>query len=373
LKIGIPKEIKSDENRVAMTPAGVAHLVQKGHTIYVETHAGEGSGFSNEAYQQVGATIVPTAEETFIASDMIVKVKEPQPSEYGLFKPGQILFTFLHLAPARELTEALLKADIYGVAYETVEVNGKLPLLEPMSEVAGRMAPQIGSQFHENAYGGTGMLLGGVPGVPPAHVVVIGGGTVGENAVKIALGFGARVSLLDINAERLRWFDESFTGRLETVMSTPFSIAEKVREADLLIGAVLVPGAKAPKLVSESMVSDMRKGSVIVDVAIDQGGSVETIDHATTHKDPTYIKYGIIHYAVANIPGTVGKSATMALTNVTLPYVEQIANKGLEKAMSDNPSLAKGLNVARGEVTYPAVAKALGLPLETKALQLSHV
>ncbi|MBX5436234.1 MAG: alanine dehydrogenase [Alicyclobacillaceae bacterium] len=363
MDIGVPKEIKADENRVALTPAAVAQLVQAGHRVYVESRAGAGSGFPDELYQAAGGTVVPDAAEVFEAAELIVKVKEPQPVEYGLFRPGQVLFTYLHLAPNRELTEALLAADVYAIAYETVEVGGRLPLLEPMSQVAGRMAPQVGAQFHENAYGGNGILLGGVPGVPPAHVVVVGGGTVGENAVKIALGLGARVSVLDIRAERLRWFDDRFAGRLETVMSTPVSLAELAADADLLIGAVLVHGARAPRLVTEQMVKSMRPGSVIVDVAIDQGGCVETVDRATTHRDPVFVKHGVIHYAVANIPGAVGRTATLALTNVTLPYVLELAGKGLPRALLDNPALRQGLNVARGVVTYPSVAEAHQLPL----------
>lgn len=364
MKIGILKEIKAEEHRVSITPNGVDHLVRAGQSVFVETNAGKDSGFSDDAYQRAGATILSRPEQVFSQSDLIVKVKEPQPSEYTLFKPGQILFTYLHLAANRELTEALLKADIIGVAYETVELeNGRLPLLEPMSEIAGRLAPQMGSQFLQNAHGGTGVLLSGVPGVPPARVVVVGGGIVGSNAVKIALGLGAHVSVLDVNTERLRWFDETFVGRIETIMSNPFNLEEAVEKADLVIGAVLIRGAKAPKLIKEYMVKSMRKGAVIVDVAIDQGGSVETVDHPTTHKEPTYVKYGVIHYAVANIPGTVGKTATKALTNVTLPYVEQIAKHGIERALENDPSLGKGLNLYRGQVTYKAVAEALQLPL----------
>ncbi|MCL6547778.1 MAG: alanine dehydrogenase [Alicyclobacillus sp.] len=363
MRIGVPKEIKADEHRVALTPAAAAQLVRSGHQVFVQAGAGAGSGFPDQLYRQAGAELVSAAEDVFAAAEMVVKVKEPQPSEYGLFRPGQVLFTYLHLAPARELTEALLRADVYALAYETVEAAGRLPLLEPMSQVAGRMAPQIGAQFHENVYGGNGILLGGVPGVPPAHVTVVGGGIVGENAVRIAAGLGARVTVLDVNAERLRWFDEVYAGRVETVMSTPVSLAEKVADADLVIGAVLVRGARAPKLVSEEMVRQMRPGSVIVDVAIDQGGSVATVDHATTHHDPVFTKHGVIHYAVANIPGAVGRTATTALVNVTLPYILQVADKGLDQALADNPALRAGLNVARGEVVYPAVAEAHGLPL----------
>ncbi|GIM48141.1 alanine dehydrogenase [Collibacillus ludicampi] len=363
MKIGIPKEIKAYENRVAMTPRGVEHLIKKGHQVMVEQGAGVGSGFEDEQYVAVGAEIAMDAKTVYEFADMIVKVKEPLQSEYMMFKKDQILFTYLHLAADQPLTEALMKSGVKAVGYETVELpNGSLPLLEPMSEVAGRMAPQIGAHFLENAHGGRGVLLGGVPGVSPGKVVVIGGGTVGANAVQIALGLGAHVTILDINAERLRWFTSSFRGaNLETVMSTPFSIAEAVAKADLVIGAVLIHGAKAPKLVTEEMVKSMKKGSVIVDVAIDQGGSVETIDRVTTHEKPTYEKHGVVHYAVANIPGAVARTSTLALTNVTLPYIELIAENGLEKAIEKNKALQKGVNVYNGEIVYPAVAEAHGL------------
>jgi alanine dehydrogenase len=363
MRIGVPKEIKSYENRVSITPDGVGHLVKQGHHVVVQQGAGAGSGFTDEQYVRAGAEVVPGAEQVFSSADMIVKVKEPQPPEYSLFREGQILFTYLHLAADKPLTEALMKAKVKAVAYETVELaNGSLPLLEPMSEVAGRMAPQIGAHFLENAQGGQGILLGGVPGVPPGEVVVIGGGTVGANAVQIALGLGAHVTLLDIRAERLRWFDETFrNARIRTVMSSPYAIAEAVARADLLIGAVLIHGAKAPKLVTEEMVRSMKKGSVIVDVAIDQGGSVETIDRVTTHDRPTYEKHGVIHYAVANIPGAVARTSTLALSNVTLPYIEQIASQGLEKAMEESEPIRKGVNVYDGNIVYPAVAKAHGM------------
>jgi alanine dehydrogenase len=372
VRIGIPKEIKAYEKRVAMTPRGVGHLVKKGHQVMIEQGAGVGSGFDDEQYEAVGAEIALDAKTVYEFADMIVKVKEPLPSEYGFFRKDQILFTYLHLAADKPLTEALMQSRVKAVAYETVELpNGSLPLLEPMSEVAGRMAPQIGAHFLENAHGGRGVLLGGVPGVSPGEVVVIGGGTVGANAVQIALGLGAHVTILDINADRLRWFATTFRGaNLETMMSTPFSIAEAVAKADLVIGAVLIRGAKAPKLVTEEMVKNMKKGSVIVDVAIDQGGSVETIDRVTTHDNPTFEKHGVIHYAVANIPGAVARTSTLALTNVTLPYIEWIAANGLENAIEKNPGLKKGVNVYNGEIVYPAVAEAHGMNSSPLKVQL---
>ncbi|MEG6584306.1 alanine dehydrogenase [Dendrosporobacter sp. 1207_IL3150] len=361
--IGVVKEIKNNENRVGLTPAGTEALRKAGHTVLVEFNAGIGSGFSNESYEKAGAQIITDKKVLFDKSDMIIKVKEPLAVEYDLFHEGQILFTYLHLAPEPELTKALLAKKVVGIAYETiVGHNNTLPLLSPMSEVAGRMAAQIGAQFLEKPNGGKGILLGGVPGVASAQVVIIGGGIVGTNAAKMALGLGARVVILDKSAERLAYLDDIFGGRVTTVMSNSYNIAEWVAKADLLVGAVLLPGAKAPKLVTEEMVKSMDAGSVIVDVAIDQGGSVETIDRVTTHSEPTYTKFGVVHYAVANMPGAVARTSTLALTNVTLDYALQIANKGYRQACIDNPGLAKGVNVIDGKLTYQAVAEALEIP-----------
>ncbi|QYY42357.1 alanine dehydrogenase [Aneurinibacillus thermoaerophilus] len=358
--IGVPKEIKNNENRVAITPAGVAAFVHAGHEVLIEKNAGLGSGFTDEEYVKEGAKIVATAKEAW-AADMVMKVKEPLPEEYPYFREGLVLFTYLHLAPEPELTKALVEKKVTAIAYETIQLdNGALPLLTPMSEVAGRMAVQIGAQFLEKSHGGKGVLLAGVPGVEAGRVTIVGGGTVGTNAAKIALGMGAKVTLLDINADRLRYLDEIFQGRVQTLMSNRYNIAKAVKEADLLIGAVLIPGARAPRLVTEDMVKAMEPGSVIVDVAIDQGGSIETIDRVTTHSDPTYVKHGVVHYAVANMPGAVARTSTMALTNVTVPYALQIADKGYVKAALENCALARGINVVDGKVTYKAVAEALG-------------
>lgn len=368
MKIGIPKEIKNNENRVAMTPAGVDMLVRAGHQVLIEKSAGIGSGFTDEEYMYYGARLLDQAKDVWEESEMILKVKEPQPSEYPYFRENLILFTYLHLAPEPELTKALMEKKVTAIAYETIQLeNGSLPLLTPMSEVAGRMAVQIGAQYLEKQEGGKGVLLAGVPGVLPAEVVIIGGGIVGTNAAKIALGMGARVTLLDINPERLRQLDDQFSGRLQTVMSNSFNIAQAVKTADLLIGAVLIPGRRAPRLVTEDMVKGMEPGSVIVDVAIDQGGSIETIDRVTTHSNPTYTKHGVVHYSVANMPGAVPRTSTLALTNVTVPYVMQIADKGLFRAIRENKALSLGVNVIEGQVTYQAVAESLELeyhPLE---------
>ncbi len=361
--IGVVKEIKNNENRVGLTPAGTEALRKAGHTVLVELNAGIGSGFSNESYEKAGAQIIADKKALFDKSDMIIKVKEPLAAEYDLFHEGQILFTYLHLAPEPELTKALLAKKVIGIAYETiVGRNNSLPLLSPMSEVAGRMAVQIGAQFLEKPNGGKGILLGGVPGVASAQVVIVGGGIVGTNAAKMAVGLGARVAIIDKSAERLAYLDDIFGGRVTTVMSNSYNIAEWVAKADLVVGAVLLPGAKAPKLVTEEMVKTMEAGSVIVDVAIDQGGSVETIDRVTTHSEPTYTKFGVVHYAVANMPGAVARTSTLALTNVTLEYALQIANKGYRQACLDNPGLAKGVNVIDGKLTYQAVADALNIP-----------
>ncbi len=363
MKIGVPKEIKSNEHRVSMTPAGVATLVGDGHRVFVQSTAGVGSGFDDERYLEAGAEILGTPEEVFEASEMIVKVKEPLAPEYDLFRPGQILFTYLHLAAEEELTKVLMEKRVVSIAYETVELpDGSLPLLTPMSEVAGRMATQVGAQVLEKHNGGGGVLLGGIPGVTPAKVVIIGGGVVGTNAAKMAMGMGARVVIFDIDAGRLRYLDDVFGGRLETRMNNPFTLAEELQDVDLLIGAVLVPGAKAPKLVSEEMVRSMPAGSAIVDVAIDQGGSVETIDRVTTHANPTYVAHDVVHYSVANMPGAVPRTSTIGLTNVTLPYTRALAAKGWKRAVEEDPTLVPGVNVLEGHVVYEAVAQAHDLP-----------
>jgi alanine dehydrogenase len=361
--IGVPKEIKNNENRVALTPAGAEDLCAAGHTLFVEKGAGAGSGFPDETYVGYGAGILSDKRELFARAEMIMKVKEPLLPEYDLFREGQVLFTYLHLAPEPELTKALIAKKVTGIAYETIEgPNRTLPLLTPMSEIAGRMATQIGAHFLEKHQGGKGVLLGGVPGVAAAKVVVIGGGIVGTNAARVALGMGARVTIIDKSGERLRQLDDQFSGQIATIMSNRYNIASWTRRADLVIGAVLIPGARAPKLVTEEMVKAMEPGSVLVDVAIDQGGCIETIDHITTHSDPTFVKHGVIHYAVANMPGAVARTSTIALTNVTIDYALEIANKGWQSAVRRHPGLAKGVNVTQGKVTYKAVADAIGLP-----------
>ncbi|WIG41252.1 alanine dehydrogenase [Bacillus toyonensis] len=361
MRIGIPTEIKNNENRVAMTPAGALHLVQNGHEVFVQKGAGLGSGFTDEEYVQAGAKLVETAEEAW-NQDMVMKVKEPVASEYGNFREGLILFTYLHLAPEPELTKALIDNKVVSIAYETVQLdNRSLPLLAPMSEVAGRMSAQIGAQFLEKNKGGKGILLAGVPGVKRGKVTVIGGGQAGTNAAKIAVGLGADVTIIDLSAERLRQLDDIFGNQVKTLMSNPYNIAEAVRESDLVIGAVLIPGAKAPKLVTEEMIQSMEPGSVVVDIAIDQGGIFETTDRITTHDNPTYEKHGVVHYAVANMPGAVPRTSTLALTNVTVPYALQIANKGYKDACLGNSALLKGINTLDGYVTFEAVAEAHGL------------
>lgn len=360
MRIGIPKEIKNNENRVALTPAGVIAFKRNGHEIWVEKGAGEGSGFTNDAYLAAGASIIEDVSLIWSESDMIMKVKEPLPSEYQYFRSGLILFTYLHLAAEPQLAQALKDKGVLAIAYETVSINRTLPLLTPMSEVAGRMSAQIGSQFLEKSKGGKGILLGGVPGVRRGKVTIVGGGVVGTNAAKIAVGLGADVTMIDLSPDRLRQLDDIFGKDITTLISNPFNIAQAVAESDLVIGAVLIPGAKAPKLVTEEMVKSMSPGSVIVDVAIDQGGIFETVDHITTHDNPTYIKHGVVHYAVANMPGAVPQTSTIALTNVTVPYALQIADKGAVDAILNNPSLAKGVNVANGHVTFEAVATDLG-------------
>ncbi|MED4230944.1 alanine dehydrogenase [Priestia megaterium] len=358
--IGVPKEIKNNENRVAITPAGVASFVGTGHRVLIENEAGIGSNFTNEDYVKAGAEIVETAADVWAQAEMVMKVKEPLASEYGYFRPGLILFTYLHLAAEPALAKALKDSGVTAIAYETVAVNRTLPLLTPMSEVAGRMAAQIGAQFLQKSNGGKGILLAGVPGVSRGKVTIIGGGGVGTNAAKIAIGLGADVTIIDLSPERLRQLDDIFGNQINTLVSNPYNIADAVAESDLVIGAVLIPGAKAPKLVTEEMVKTMKPGSVIVDVAIDQGGIVETIDHITTHDQPTYEKHGVVHYAVANMPGAVPRTSTIALTNVTVPYALQIASRGVHKAIAQNEALKLGVNVANGAITYEAVAHDLG-------------
>lgn len=370
--VGVPKELLNNENRVAMTPAGVEALVQSGHRIVVERGAGAGSGFTDNEYEEAGAELVPSAADAWRA-DIVLKVKEPLQEEFAYFRKGLIIFTYLHLAAEPTLTESLVAHGVSALAYETVQLaNGSLPLLTPMSEVAGRMAVQLGARYLEKPHGGRGVLLGGIPGVPPGNVVVIGGGAVGTNAAKIALGLGANVVVLDVNAERLRQLEDILEGRINLVMSNRAHIAEAVRAADLLVGAVLIPGARAPKLVTEEMVREMSPGSVIVDVAVDQGGTIETVDRVTSHSEPTYVKHGVIHYAVPNIPGAVPRTSTIALTNVTMPYVEQLLAHGLEAAVRKNEALARGVNVYDGSVTYKAVADELGMPYVPLEQKLSR-
>lgn len=357
--IGVPKEIKNNENRVAITPAGVDAFVKAGHEVVIETNAGVGSGFTNAEYEIAGAKIVETAAQAW-AGQMVIKVKEPVEAEYSYFRNDLILYTYLHLAAEPTLTKALVDSGVIAIAYETVEVNRTLPLLTPMSEVAGRMSVQIGAQFLERNYGGKGILLGGVPGVSRGKVTIIGGGVAGTNAAKMAVGLGADVTVIDLSANRLRELEDIFGRDVQTLISNPFNIAKSVAQSDLVIGAVLIPGAKAPKLVTEEMVKAMLPGSVLVDIAIDQGGIFETSTHVTTHDNPTYVKHEVIHYAVANMPGAVPRTATMALTNVTLNYALNIANKSVEVAVAQDPALKLGVNVANGYVTYEAVAKDLG-------------
>lgn len=371
--VGIPKEIKAYENRVAMIPAGVEAFVKAGHTVYIETNAGIGSGFSDEDYIEAGAEILLTPEEVFQKSDMIIKVKEPQPQEYSLFKEGQVLFTYLHLAPELGLTKALLDSKVIGIAYETVQIeDGSLPLLSPMSEIAGRMAIQTGATFLEKQHGGRGVLLGGVPGTPPAKVVIVGAGMVGINAAKIASGMGADVTVLDVNIDKLRYIDNIFGGKVKTLMSNSYNLREETKSADLLVGAVLIPGARAPKIITEEMVKGMKQGSVIVDVAIDQGGSIETIDKITTHANPVFEKYGVLHYSVANMPGAVARTSTFALTNVTLPYALKLANLGCKMAAMSDISVARGINVINGKLTSRTVAESLGLEYTPLNQELIH-
>jgi alanine dehydrogenase len=361
MKVGILKEIKVLENRVCMVPSGVVTMIANGHEVIVETMAGAGAGFPDSEYVAAGATIAATPADVFGACDMVMHVKEPQPSEYDLIREGQIVFTYLHLAADRPQTDALVKAKSVNIAYETIEkTDGSLPLLVPMSEVAGRMAAQEGAKYLEMPQGGLGVLLGGVKGVAPATVVVIGGGVVGINAAKMAAGLGAQVYILDTNLERLAYLDDVMPANVFPIMSNPAILKEYVTKADLVIGAVLIPGAKAPKLITRDMLKDMKDGSVIVDVAIDQGGCIET-SKATTHAEPTYVVDGVVHYCVANMPGAVARTSTAALTNATLPYAVEIANKGWKKAMQENNEIKLGANVIDGQITYKAVAEAFDL------------
>jgi len=360
VKVGVVKEIKSDEYRVALTPAGARELVGRGHEVLVEAGAGEGSAFADDAYEAVGARVAGT-DDVWAESELVLKVKEPLPDEYDRLRAGQILFTYLHLAASKELTEALVASGAACVAYETVETaGGGLPLLAPMSEIAGRLAAQAGAYFLEKPLGGRGLLLGGVAGVAPGRVLVIGGGIVGYNAAVIAIGLGASVTILERSIDRMRHLDEVLSGRVSLVMSSTLQVEESVREADVVIGAVLIPGAKAPKLITRPMLKEMKPGAVFCDVAIDQGGCAET-SRPTTHSEPVYVVDGVTHYCVANMPGAVPITSTKALTNATLPYVEAIANQGLAGAVAHDPALARGVNVLGGNVTYEAVAEAHGL------------
>lgn len=360
--IGVPKEIKNNENRVALTPAGVKELSKFGHEIYVQSTAGVGSGFSDEQYAQAGAKILPTIEETYAIAEMIIKVKEPIEPEYKLIKKGQLLFTYFHFASYEPLTNAMMASGAVCLAYETVEkADRSLPLLVPMSEVAGRMAIQEGAKYLEKPMGGRGILLGGVPGVKPAKVLVLGGGVVGANAAKMAAGLGADVTIMDVSLPRLRYLDDVMPANVHTLMSNEYNIRELIATHDLIVGAVLIPGAKAPHLITRDMLKDMRPGTVLVDVAVDQGGCIETC-RPTTHQDPTFIIDDVVHYCVANMPGAVPYTSTLALTNATLPYAIQLANKGWKQACKDNKDLMLGLNVINGDVVYEGVSKAFGLP-----------
>jgi alanine dehydrogenase len=359
--VGVPTEVKDLENRVSATPGGVAEFVLRGHEVLVQAGAGTGSGFSDQEYAEAGGTIVATCGELFARAEMIVKVKEPIAAEYQLLRPNQLLFTYLHLAADEALTRSLIECRVQAVAYETVQLaNGSLPLLTPMSEVAGRMSVQVGAHYLEKTNGGVGLLLGGVPGVPGANIVIIGGGVVGTNAAQIAIGLGGNVTVVDKNIDRLRYLDEILHGRIHTLASTKHNIAAMVRDADLVIGGVLIAGAKAPKLVTAAMIRGMRAGSVVVDVAIDQGGCIETAK-PTSHSDPTYEVDGVIHYCVTNMPGAVPRTSTLALSNVTLPYALELADHGLVDAARRDAALVKGINVLNGKVTYQAVAEAFGL------------
>jgi len=361
--IGVPREVKDHESRVALVPHGVTTLVEAGHQVVVQTRAGSLSSITDEEYLEAGARVVPTAADVWNAADIIIKVKEPQPSEYGFFREGLTLFTYLHLAPLPELTQKLMETKVTGIAYETIqEKDGSLPLLTPMSEVAGRMSVQIGAQYLEAPSGGRGVLLGGIPGVAPANVVVLGGGIVGHNAAKMAQGLGANVTIIDKNLNRLREIDDIYNGAVITLASNLWTIRESLRLADLVIGAVLIPGASAPKLVRRDMIPLMKRGAVIVDVAIDQGGCCET-SHATTHTDPVYYVDNVLHYCVSNMPAAVPHTSTYGLNNATFPFLMQLANKGPHAAIAANPALALGVNTYKGCCTYPAVAESQNIPV----------
>lgn len=362
--IGVPREIKNNENRVGLTPGGVNAYILAGHRVLVESGAGFGSNFTDEDFSVQGAEIVETAAEAWDV-EMVIKVKEPLASEFQYFKEGLILFTYLHLAPEEALTKALLEKKVVSIAYETIQLpDGSLPLLTPMSEVAGRMAAQIGAEFLQKTKGGKGILLGGVPGVKKAKATIIGGGVAGTNAAKILAGLGANVTIIDLSPVRLRELDDLFGSNVQTMMSTPLNIADEVKLSDLVIGAVLIPGARAPRLVTEDMIKEMDPGSVVIDIAIDQGGIFETSDKITTHDDPTYVKHDVVHYAVANMPGAVPRTSTVALNNVTMMYGLQIASKGYKQAALDNKPIALGINTLDGKVTFKAVAESQGLTYE---------
>ena len=364
MRVGVPKEIKADEYRVAMIPVGVELLVRAGHQVFLESQAGAASGFTDDQYRAVGATILPSHEAVFPQADLIVKVKEPQPGEIKLFRPAQVVFTYFHFAADPALVKDCLEAKIVAIAYETLkDRNGRLPCLTPMSEIAGKMSIQEGAKYLEKPSMGRGILLGGVPGVAPAHVVVLGAGVVGTNAAKVAAGLGANVVIMDINLDRLRYLDDVMPKNVHTVYSDAHTIREQLRLADLVVGAVLIPGAKAPRLVTRQDLVDMKNGSVIVDVAIDQGGCIET-SRPTTHKEPTYVVEGVVHYCVTNMPGAVGRTSTIALCNATLPYALKIANQGYQKTAKDDPGFAQGINMVEGRLTNQAVAEAVHLPYQ---------
>lgn len=364
MKIGVPKEIKNNESRVGMTPAGVFELTRNNHTVYVQKGAGFGSGFFDEDYKDVGATVLDTIEEVYAAADMIVKVKEPISEEYPFIKSHHVVFTYFHFASSEPLTKAMLKSEAVCIAYETVEdEDGTLPLLTPMSEVAGRMAIQQGAKYLEKPIKGKGVLLGGVPGVPPGRVLILGAGVVGIQAAKMAAGLGAHVTIMDINMKQLRYVNDVMPSHVVTEFSSEYNIRKRIKDHDLIIGGVLVKGAKAPKLITRDMLKDMHPGTVLVDVAVDQGGCIETTK-ATTHEDPTFIIDDVVHYCVANMPGAVPYTSTLALTNVTLPYVLRLANQGWEKACENDKTLAKGLNVVKGKIVYEEIAEAFGWTIE---------
>lgn len=365
MKIGIPKEIKNNENRVGMTPAGIFELTKRNHTVYVQKTAGVGSGFTDEDYQNAGAELLDTIQDVYASSDMIVKVKEPIAEEYPLIQSHHVVFTYFHFASSESLTKAMINSGAVCIAYETVEdEDGSLPLLTPMSEVAGRMAIQQGAKYLEKPIKGRGVLLGGVPGVPPGKVLVLGAGTVGIQAAKMAAGLGAHVTIMDINMKQLRYVNDVMPNHVVTEFSSEYNIRQRIKNHDLIVGGVLIKGAKAPKLITKDMLKDMRPGTVIVDVAVDQGGCIETTK-ATTHEDPTYIVDDVVHYCVANMPGAVPYTSTLALTNVTLPYVIKLADKGWQKACESDMSLAKGLNVVDGRIVYQEIADAFGWVMDT--------